>query len=83
MNAEIAPAAAVEPASLAAAVERGLPFALIAGAGLYSTAKPTSMMIVAKNSPLKTAKDLSGKTVAVLEGHVKALISARFSPDAP
>jgi NitT/TauT family transport system substrate-binding protein len=51
--------------SLAAAVERGLPFALIAGAGLYSTAKPTSMMIVAKNSPLKTAKDLSGKTVAV------------------
>ena len=51
--------------SLAAAHERGLPFALIAAAGLYSTAKPTSMMIVEKNSPLKTAKDLSGKTVAV------------------
>lgn len=51
--------------SLAAAHERGLPFALIAGAGLYSSAKPTSMMIVEKNSPLQTAKDLSGKTVAV------------------
>jgi NitT/TauT family transport system substrate-binding protein len=51
--------------SLAAAHERGLPFALIAAAGLYSTLKPTSMMIVDKNSPLKTAKDLSGKTVAV------------------
>jgi NitT/TauT family transport system substrate-binding protein len=51
--------------SLAAAFAQGLPFALIAGAGLYSTAKPTSMMIVAKNSPLKTAKDLNGKTVAV------------------
>lgn len=51
--------------SLAAAHERGLPFALIAAAGLYSSAKPTSMMLVEKNSPLKTAKDLSGKTVAV------------------
>ena len=51
--------------SLAIAFEKGLPFALIAGAGLYSTAKPTSMMIVAKNSALKTAKALSGKTVAV------------------
>ena len=51
--------------SLAAAYAQGLPFALIAGAGLYSTAKPTSMMIVAKNSPLKAAKSLNGKTVAV------------------
>lgn len=51
--------------SLAAAHQSGLPFALIAAAGLYSTKKPTSMMIVDKNSPLKTAKDLDGKTVAV------------------
>jgi NitT/TauT family transport system substrate-binding protein len=51
--------------SLCAAYERGLPFALIAGAGLYSSAKPTSMMIVEKNSPLKTAADLNGKTVSV------------------
>jgi len=51
--------------SLAVAHERGLPFALIAAAGLYSTLKPTSMMVVDKNSPLKTAKDLDGKTVAV------------------
>jgi NitT/TauT family transport system substrate-binding protein len=51
--------------SLAIAVERGLPVSLIAGAGLYSSAKPTSMMLVAKNSPLKDAADLSGKTVAV------------------
>jgi NitT/TauT family transport system substrate-binding protein len=51
--------------SLCAAYERGLPFALIAAAGLYSSAKPTSMMIVEKNSPLKTATDLNGKTVAV------------------
>jgi NitT/TauT family transport system substrate-binding protein len=51
--------------SLAAAHQSGLPFALIAAAGLYSSQKPTSMMVVDKNSPLKTAKDLNGKTVAV------------------
>jgi NitT/TauT family transport system substrate-binding protein len=51
--------------SLCAAYERGLPFALIAPAGVYVSAKPTSMMIVEKNSPLKTAADLNGKTVAI------------------
>jgi NitT/TauT family transport system substrate-binding protein len=51
--------------SLAIAVDKGLPFSLTYGAGLYSTNKPTSMMIVLKDSPLKTAKDLQGKTVAV------------------
>ncbi len=51
--------------SLATAIERGLPVALIAGAGLYSSTKPTSMMLVAKTSPLRTAKDLEGKIVAV------------------
>ena len=51
--------------SLAAAFERGLPVSLIAPGGLYDTNKPTSLMIVRKDSPLKTAKDLSGKLVAV------------------
>ena len=51
--------------SLCVAYERGLPFSLIAAAGLYSSAKPTSMMIVAKDAPYKNAKDLSGKTIAV------------------
>ena len=51
--------------SLAAAIERGLPFALIAGGGLYASAKPTSMMLVEKSSALRTAADLNGKTVAV------------------
>lgn len=51
--------------SLCAAYERGLPFALIAPAGVYLSTKPTSMMIVEKNSALKTAEDLNGKTVAI------------------
>lgn len=51
--------------SLCAAYERGLPFSLIAAGGVYSSVKPTSMMIVEKNSPLRSAKDLNGKIVAV------------------
>ncbi len=49
--------------SLAIAYERGLPFKLIAGAGLFNAKKPTSYFLVLKNSPVKTAKDLNGKTV--------------------
>jgi len=42
---------------------RSLPFAMIAGGGNYSTNSPTTVLAVAKNSPLKTAKDLNGKTI--------------------
>lgn len=51
--------------TLATAHERGLPFVAVAPAGLYSSKGPTTVCGVAKNSPLKTAKDLNGKTVAV------------------
>jgi NitT/TauT family transport system substrate-binding protein len=51
--------------ALAEARERGLAVSLIAGAGEYHAAKPTALMLVEKNSPLRTAKDLSGKTVAI------------------
>jgi NitT/TauT family transport system substrate-binding protein len=40
-----------------------LPFSMIAGGGNYSSASPTTVLAVAKNSPLKTAKDLNGKTI--------------------
>jgi len=51
--------------SLATAHERGIPFVVVAPAGLY-TSKTTSMgVIVAKGSPITTAAALSGKTVAV------------------
>jgi NitT/TauT family transport system substrate-binding protein len=51
---------------LATAVARGLPFVLLAGGGLYVTRAPTTVLAVAKNSPLKTAKDLEGKIVSVV-----------------
>ncbi|MFN2450623.1 MAG: ABC transporter substrate-binding protein [Candidatus Baltobacteraceae bacterium] len=51
--------------SLATAHERGLPFVVVAPGGYYAAAEPTTAMVVAKNSPFKSAKDLNGKTIAV------------------
>jgi NitT/TauT family transport system substrate-binding protein len=51
--------------SLATAHERGLPFVLIAPGGFYTSTEPTTALVVAKSSPVKSAKDLNGKTIAV------------------
>jgi NitT/TauT family transport system substrate-binding protein len=37
----------------------------VAPAALYSSSAPTSALIVAKTSPIKTAKDLNGKTIGI------------------
>lgn len=50
-------------ASLAVAHERGLPFVLLAPASLYSEKSPTTVLMVDKNSTIKTAHDLVGKTI--------------------
>ena len=42
---------------------RNIPLSMIAGGGNYSSDSPTTVLAVAKNSPLKTAKDLNGKTI--------------------
>jgi NitT/TauT family transport system substrate-binding protein len=51
--------------SIANAYGRGLPIAVVSPGGVYTTASPTTELTVAKASPLQTAKDLSGKTVAL------------------
>ena len=51
--------------TLATAHDKGLPFVVVAPAALYSSSSPTSALIVAKNSPVKTAKDLNGKTLGI------------------
>jgi NitT/TauT family transport system substrate-binding protein len=38
---------------------------MIAPGGLYTTAAPTTVLAVAKNSPLRDGKELNGKTVAL------------------
>jgi NitT/TauT family transport system substrate-binding protein len=49
--------------SIEIAYKKGLPFAFIAPAALYASAAPTSLLMVKKDSPLRTARDLNGKTI--------------------
>jgi NitT/TauT family transport system substrate-binding protein len=56
------------PISVAAlAREKGLPIVMFAPLALYVSSSPTNAMIVLKNSPLRNASDLNGKTIAVRE----------------
>jgi NitT/TauT family transport system substrate-binding protein len=48
------------------AYNHGVPLLLFAGAGLYTHAAPTTYLCVAKDSAVRGAKDLEGKTVAVV-----------------
>jgi NitT/TauT family transport system substrate-binding protein len=54
-----------DPVQVATAFTRGIPLTIVAGAGMYSTDSATTALCVAKDSPLRTVKDLAGKTIAV------------------
>lgn len=57
-------------ASIAQAHFRGLPISVIAGSSIYSAAAPaTTAVLVLKDSPVRAAKDLIGKTVAMTTLH--------------
>jgi NitT/TauT family transport system substrate-binding protein len=51
--------------SMANAYVRGLPIYCVAPSGLYTSASPTTQLIVAKDGPIQSAKDLNGKRIAV------------------
>ena len=51
---------------LANAIEHGIPLVLLAGAAHYTSAAASTLLCVAKNSPIQRAKDLEGTTVAVV-----------------
>jgi NitT/TauT family transport system substrate-binding protein len=53
------------PMTIAEAVTRSAPVTILAGAGLYSTNAATTVLCVAKTSPMRTMKDLEGKTIGV------------------
>jgi len=55
------------PITLTNAIQRGVPFVAIAPAGVFVEAHPEALLVVAKSSPIQTAKDLEGKTVALIE----------------
>lgn len=51
---------------IADAIEHGIPLVVFAGGGLYLSSDPTTLLCVAKDSPLTSAHELNGKTVAVV-----------------
>ena len=52
--------------SLAVAYKKGIDFGLVAPGSEYRSTKPTFALLVGKSSPLQSAKDLVGKTIAVI-----------------
>jgi NitT/TauT family transport system substrate-binding protein len=51
--------------ALAKAHTRGIDFSIIAPAAMWDSSAPVNVLMVAKNSPIRAAKDLNGKTIAV------------------
>jgi NitT/TauT family transport system substrate-binding protein len=47
------------------ALLQGAPILMIAGSALYLASAPGSILAVTPNSPIRTAKDLTGKTISV------------------
>lgn len=43
---------------------KGIPFKLVSISAVYDSATPNSAFVVAKDSPIKTPRDLNGKTIA-------------------
>jgi NitT/TauT family transport system substrate-binding protein len=58
-------AGVANPVSIAQAYVKGVPIAIVAGGGLYTSASPATLLVVPKSSPLQTPKDLEGKTVGL------------------
>jgi NitT/TauT family transport system substrate-binding protein len=54
------------PLLLANAIQRKVPFVVIAGGPLSTPDAPQSLLCVTSSSPIKTAKDLEGKTVGMI-----------------
>jgi NitT/TauT family transport system substrate-binding protein len=52
--------------SLANAINHGVSITLIAGSALYATNAPTTLLCVDGASPIRTAKELEGKSIAVI-----------------
>jgi NitT/TauT family transport system substrate-binding protein len=48
------------------AINRGVALGVIASGALYDKANPTAMLCVAQDGPVRTARDLTGQTVAVV-----------------
>jgi NitT/TauT family transport system substrate-binding protein len=63
--------------SAATAISKGIPLQLIAGSGMYHATQAWQVIAVAKDSPIKTARDLEGRTIAMVSIAGLALASTR------
>jgi NitT/TauT family transport system substrate-binding protein len=52
--------------SVANAHQRGINIVMLAPSGVFRASAPTTEVIVAKDSPIKSGKDLEGKTIALI-----------------
>jgi NitT/TauT family transport system substrate-binding protein len=55
-----------DPIQVAHPVNAGVPLAFFAGGGLYTTANPTTLLVVGNDSTVRAAKDFEGQTIAVI-----------------
>lgn len=62
---------------VATAHQKGLPFVIIAPAGLYSSKDPTTGLIALKSAAFKTGADLNGKSIAVRDISSPAYVATR------
>ena len=53
--------AVAPPTLIANAVSRGVPLAIVSGAGMYTASAATTVLCVAKASSIRSAKELDGK----------------------
>jgi NitT/TauT family transport system substrate-binding protein len=67
----------IDMISAASAIAKGIPLQLIAGSGLYRSNQPWQVITVAKDSPFRTARDLEGRTIAMVSIAGLALASTR------
>lgn len=51
---------------IANAVARGVPFAIVAACGLYTTEDPVTYLVAAKSASFKAPKDFEGRSIAVV-----------------
>jgi NitT/TauT family transport system substrate-binding protein len=51
--------------NLMSAHEKGIPFTLVAPAGMYDDSTPFAQLLVLRDSPIRSAKDLNGKLLSV------------------
>lgn len=63
--------------SLAQAHEKGVPLTLVFGGGVYDTNLPIAKIYVAADGPIKAAKDLEDKVIAVSSVHDLMALAAK------